>query len=257
MSTSRSRRSFTGRSGLLRRHCRGDCNRSADCALLAAEAAAHAPAIHRSPRSTERPSACATTCCTSVGCCVEQCTRRRRLPAARHGDLSFQIKLILAALHEAAAELVRGRGQRLPQGTGRRFPRQVHRRHHVGLPACASRIVRTGAAARSAEILWHGPPRAPRRIARVGDDREHRLTQELQRAARRAVTAGDRGQDRVVVHDGPHWFSPGMSAAQITSTTPGRARSLSSAMPFRRPCATGDRPSAACSVPASSGRSSM
>jgi hypothetical protein len=48
-----------------------------------------------------------------------------------------------------------------------------------------------------------------------------------------------------------------MSAALSTATTPGNARSASSRAPFNRPCATGDRPSAQCSVPVTSGMSSV
>ena len=43
----------------------------------------------------------------------------------------------------------------------------------------------------------------------------------------------------------------------VRATTPGSARIFSISNPVMRPCATGDSPRAACSVPASSGRSSM
>ena len=55
----------------------------------------------------------------------------------------------------------------------------------------------------------------------------------------------------------PQSLTPGMSSPVMTLTTPAIARTASRSMPSRRPAATGDRPSAQCSVPASSGMSSV
>jgi hypothetical protein len=55
----------------------------------------------------------------------------------------------------------------------------------------------------------------------------------------------------------PQSLTPGISAAVITSTTSGMARTASSASAVERPWATGESPSAQCSVPSSSGRSSI
>jgi hypothetical protein len=55
----------------------------------------------------------------------------------------------------------------------------------------------------------------------------------------------------------PQSLVPGMSSAVSTATTPGIARMASSDSAVTRPLAAGDRPSAQCSVPVSSGMSSM
>ena len=54
----------------------------------------------------------------------------------------------------------------------------------------------------------------------------------------------------------PQSLTPGISSAVMTRTTPGMARTASRSIPSRRPAATGEVPSAQCSVPASSGMSS-
>ncbi|MNS73305.1 hypothetical protein D3C72_1067430 [compost metagenome] len=56
---------------------------------------------------------------------------------------------------------------------------------------------------------------------------------------------------------GPQSFTPGMSSTVSTATTPGAARTLSSEIDLMRACARVLMPSAACSVPASSGMSSV
>lgn len=56
---------------------------------------------------------------------------------------------------------------------------------------------------------------------------------------------------------GPQSLTPGMSSAVNTATTPGVARTASKSAETMRACAFVLRPSAACSVPAITGRSSV
>ncbi len=56
---------------------------------------------------------------------------------------------------------------------------------------------------------------------------------------------------------GPQSLTPGMSAAVNTATTPGVARTASKFIDTIFACGFADRPSAACSVPATSGMSSV
>ena len=56
---------------------------------------------------------------------------------------------------------------------------------------------------------------------------------------------------------GPQSLTPGMSSAVNTATTPGVARTASKFIDTIFACGFADRPSAACSVPATTGMSSV
>jgi hypothetical protein len=110
----------------------------------------------------------------------------------RIADLAFQVELLLPALHEAALQLVRCGLQRALQRAGARFPRQVHRRHHVGLRSMGLAHREHRRQRLDVDEVLGPRGRAPRRVAAGGDDREHRLAQVLHQTV---------GEDRIVLHD--------------------------------------------------------
>ena len=115
-----------------RRH-RGDAGEQRRLRFLAAEAAAHAPALHqhRVRRAAQRVRHHLLHLAGVLGRAVHA----HAAVFQRHGvaDLAFQVELLLPALHEAALQPVRRAVQRALQRAGRGFAQQVHRRHHVGL----------------------------------------------------------------------------------------------------------------------------
>ena len=174
------------------RRYRGDAGEQRRLRFLAAETTAHAPAFHqhRMRCHAQRMGHHMLHLAGVLGRAVHA----HAVAFKRHGiaDLAFQVELFLPALHEAALQPMRRRGDGALAGAWRRFPRQVHRRHHVGLRGMrlAHRQHRRQRFDVD-EVL--GPRRGtPRRVARARNHREHRLAQVVHLAA---------GQDRVVVHD--------------------------------------------------------
>ncbi len=96
-SSSRSRRSLHGRPVDARRR-RGGGGQQRRLGLLAAEPAAHAAHLARSPQASGTPSTRATTCCTSRGMLGRGPDMDvAALARDRQRDLAFEIEMLLAA----------------------------------------------------------------------------------------------------------------------------------------------------------------
>ncbi len=188
-----------------------------------------------------RFSACATACCISVGCCVEQCTSMQ--PSSRgiaYADLAFEIELLLAADFERALQAVRCRGDRAGDVRVVRAARQVHRRQHVLLLRMRVACGQHRRQRLDVEHVLRARGRAARRVARRGDHREHRLAE----VAHFAV-----GEDRVVADDRAALVRAGdvgrARAPRRRRAARGCGRAACRAIGHARP-ATGRAPRAAC-----------
>ncbi|KDB51037.1 hypothetical protein X805_33380 [Sphaerotilus natans subsp. natans DSM 6575] len=156
--------------------------------LLAAEAAAHAPALHLHlvRRQPQRVRDDVLHLGRVLGRAVHQ--QAVVLLRQRVGDLALQVELLLAAEAEAALQPVRRGGDR-----GRGVAAlQAHRRHDVLLQPVRLQRVEHRRQRLDRRDLRRQRRRAPRLAARAGHDQEHRLAAPVHRAL---------GQDRVVVHD--------------------------------------------------------
>ena len=156
--------------------------------LLAAEAAAHAPALHLHlvRRQPQRMRDDMLHLGRMLGRAVHQ--QAVVLLRQRVGDLALQVELLLAAEAEAALQPVRRGGD----GRGRVAALQVHRRHDVLLQTVRLQRVEHRRQRLDRGDLRRQGCRAPRLAAGAGDDQEHRLAAPVHRTL---------GQDRVVVHD--------------------------------------------------------
>ena len=144
-----------------------------------------------------RPSACATMCCISLGCWVEQWTMTSSSsPGTRSADLAFEIELLLAADAQpagAAGAAPRDAPPRRRRAAGQRIGDQDARRQRRLDVEDRRQLL----------VLDHGElGRAARRVARCRGDGEHRLADELDelRRQQRVVVATSRA-DVVLARD--------------------------------------------------------
>jgi len=183
-----------------RRRHRRDAGEQRRLRLLAAEAAAHAPAfdLHRVRGPAQRLRNQVLHLARVLGRAPD--LHAGVLGRQRIGDLPFEVELLLAADLEARREPVR----RARDRRGRIAAAQVHRRHDVlgrgmGLLRRQHRRQRVGA-----HQLARLRRRAPRRGAGLGDHRNDRLSEVAQRRADgsdRARLGRRAGEDRVVADE--------------------------------------------------------
>ena len=242
MSSSRSARSFTGRRSLLREQ-RGDAGEEPRLALLAAEAAAHAPALDDDVVGVDVERV--RDLVLHLAGMLRRAVDQHRAVFLRHRvrDHPFEIELLLAADADAprsrcgAAAIAAARIAAL-HPLGRQHERL---RAHGGL---------RGQDRLQVLVL---DDREPRGAARLVDgargDGEDRLADDTGRASSRRSDRR-RSPDR-------SRSCPGTSFAVSTATTPGAARTFARSIDLMRACARSLKPIAACSVPRTSGMSSV
>ena len=209
MSISRGRRSFTGRPVL--------------AAASAAAPATHEALLSLPPKPPPRrrttvvtrlksqPSIWAQTCCTSVGCWVEECTIHVAVLARQgEGDLAFEIEVLLPADAELARSACAARTS--ARHRGRRAAGSTAPGHRPAWPApCRYRGSPRRARSRS--------PRARRRRARHRASSATTIASGWPANSTRSRRTTARPCRRRAMS-----LWPGMSPAASTATTPGRRR---------------------------------
>jgi hypothetical protein len=228
-----------GAAGLVRGQRRPD-GQVAGLRFLAAEAAAHAPAFDRTALFS-MPSACATQCCTSPGAGCWSRSTTGPAPAARVGDLAFQVEVFLAADLERAGSCVRDAASAAPVRRGARSPAAArsfasHAPRARPAPGRQRLDVQLDLA-RGAARLHHG----------VGHHQADHLADVLDRVAREHRLVVDEGRQHRIAGDvGRQDHGAHAGHGQGVVSTPAACRAP-----------TVDRMGAACSVPRTSAMSSM
>ena len=193
MSSSRSSRSLTARPVLRARSAATHAN-SDICVSLPPKP----PPIRRHSTTTSwsaMPSARATMCCTSPGCCVDTWTC---MPPRSRGigerDLAFEIEVVLAAARE------RGRAADAARARARCRRRRAATCTGGSTYDCAASAASIVSIAGSGAMSSVGERRrAPRRVDAGRRDGEHRLPGEIERCA--SARIGSSRCDRADVVD--------------------------------------------------------
>ncbi len=167
---------------------RGDAGEQARLRLLAAEAAAHAPAFHLDVMRVQAEAMRHQV--LHLARMLGRAVHEHAAVFARHGirDLAFEIELLLAADLERVLQPMRCG----VDGGARVAARQVHRRQHVALGRVRFDRREQGRQGLDAQGRLRAGRGEAGRVARFGDDGEDRLADVVHDAV---------GEDRVVVDD--------------------------------------------------------
>ncbi len=224
---------------------RGDRGKLVALRFLAAEAAAHAPHMHRDGVRCHAE---------RMGDHVLDLARVLRgrpdgdllvLAGDRHGDLALKVEVVLSADAHLAPDAPRRALERL---AARRRACRVSGSATIGQPPATAST--TSVKAGRGRYSTRASPHARRAASRV--------------PAITAKIGWPWNSTRPSASTGSSWrpvgemsLTPGTSAAVSTATTPGAERTASTSIETMSACASVERPRQACSVPAGSGMSSM